>query len=55
MLYLAVSYESEGLWDSAVAQLNALAREHPTTLYGLTALQHVAELYEELGESTTSV
>ncbi len=51
IMYLAVSYESEGLWDSAVAQLNALAREHPTTLYGLTALQHVAELYEELGES----
>ncbi len=51
MLYLAVSYESEGLWDSAVAQLNALAREHPTTLYGLTALQHIAEHYEELGES----
>ena len=49
--YLAISYESEGLWDSAVAQLNALAREHPTTLYGLTALQHVAEHYEELGES----
>ncbi len=51
IMYLAISYESEGLWDSAVAQLNALAREHPTTLYGLTALQHVAELYEELGES----
>jgi TolA-binding protein len=49
--YLAISYESEGLWDSAVAQLNALAREHPTTLYGLTALQHIAEHYEELGES----
>ncbi len=49
--YLAISYEREGLWDSAVAQLNALAREHPTTLYGLTALQHIAEHYEELGES----
>ncbi len=49
--YLAISYESEGLWDSAVAQLNALAREHPTTLYGLTALQHIAEHYEERGES----
>ncbi|MEA3409129.1 MAG: tetratricopeptide repeat protein [Candidatus Eisenbacteria bacterium] len=49
--YLAISYESEGLWDSAIAQLNALAREHPTTLYGLTALQHIAEHYEERGES----
>ena len=48
--YLAFSYESQGLWDSAVAQLNALATEHPTTLYGLTALQHIAEHYEELGE-----
>ena len=48
--HLAFSYESQGLWDSALAQLNALAREHPTTLYGLTALQHVAEHYEELGE-----
>ncbi len=52
--YLAVSYESEGLWDGAVAQLNALAREHPTTLYGLTALQHIAEHYEELGESSAA-
>lgn len=49
--YLAVSYESEGLWDSAVAQLNALAREHPTTLYGFTALQHIAEHYEQAGET----
>jgi TolA-binding protein len=49
--YLAVSYESEGLWDNAIAQLNALAREHPTTLYGLTALQHIAEYYEEQGET----
>lgn len=49
--YLAVSYESEGLWDNATAQLNALAREHPTTLYGLTALQHIAEHYEEQGET----
>ncbi len=49
--YLAVSYEAEGLWDSAVAQLNALAREHPTTLYGFTALQHIAEHYEQAGET----
>jgi TolA-binding protein len=52
--YLAISYESEGLWDGAVAQLNALAREHPTTLYGLTALQHIAEHYEKLGESSAA-
>jgi TolA-binding protein len=48
--YLAISYESEGLWDNAASQLNALAREHPTTLYGLTALQHIAEHYESVGE-----
>lgn len=49
--YLAVSYESEGLWDEATLQLNALAREHPTTLYGLTALQHIVEHYEQAGEA----
>jgi TolA-binding protein len=52
--YLAISYESEGLWDSAVAQLNALAREHPTTLYGFTALQHIAEHYEQAGETSAA-
>jgi len=49
--YLAVSYERDGMWEEAVAQLNVLAREHPTTLYGLMALQHVAERFEELGET----
>ena len=49
--YLALSYESDGLWDEAASQLNALAREHPTTLYGLTALQRIAEHYEQAGET----
>jgi len=49
--YLALSYEASGMWEDAVAQFNVLAREHPTTLYGLMALQHVAEGFERLGES----
>jgi TolA-binding protein len=51
MQYLAMSYERSGMWEDAVAQFNALAREHPTTMYGLMALQHVAEGFEELGET----
>ena len=48
--YLAVSYEKQGMWENALSQLNALAREHPTTMYGLAALQHIADHYRETGD-----
>lgn len=54
MQYIALSFERQGQWESAAAQLNALAREHPTTMYGLIALRHVAEHYEEAGETTAA-
>lgn len=52
--YIADCYEREGMWDGALAKLNELAREHPTSIYGLTALQHVAEHYEERGEEAAA-
>jgi TolA-binding protein len=48
---LAISYELEGHWDSAVAQYNALAAQYPATVYGLSAPMHIAMRYEEMGES----
>jgi tetratricopeptide (TPR) repeat protein len=52
--HIANCYEREGMWDGALAKLNELAREHPTSIYGLTALQHVAEHYEERGEEAAA-
>jgi TolA-binding protein len=46
---LATSYELSGEWDRAVAHYNELARDYPTTMYGMTALLHVAERYRDLG------
>jgi TolA-binding protein len=57
MQYLAMSFEATGNWDRAAAQYSVLAREYPTTLYGLRALIHVSDRYvqsgdEEVGAST---
>jgi len=49
--YLALSHELEGNWESAAARYNALAQEHPTTLYGLTAPLHVARHYRDTGSA----
>jgi len=47
--YLALSHELEGAWESALPRYNALAQEHPTTLYGLAAPLHVARHYRDAG------
>jgi len=49
--YLALSYEREGRWHSAVPEFNRLAAEYPTTMYGLSALLHVAEYFLDAGEA----
>jgi len=48
---VALSYEMEGRWDEAVPEYRALARDYPTTMFGLAALLHVADHYSEVGES----
>lgn len=47
--YLALSLELDGNWESAATRYNALAQEHPTTLYGLMAPLHVARHYRDAG------
>lgn len=49
--YVALSYEREGKWDSAVPALNNLASTYPTTMYGLSALLRVAEHFLDVGET----
>jgi tetratricopeptide (TPR) repeat protein len=49
--YVALSYEREGRWDSAVPALNNLASTYPTTMYGLSALLRVAEHFQDAGEA----
>ncbi len=49
MHYLALSLEGGGNWEGAAARYNALAQEHPTTLYGLMAPLHVARHYRDAG------
>jgi TolA-binding protein len=49
MHYLALSLELAGDWEGAAVRYNALAQEHPTTLYGLTAPLRVARHYRDAG------
>jgi len=54
MHYIALSYEEEGDWETAAARYNALAQEHPTTLYGMEAPLRVARHYRAVGESAAA-
>ena len=51
MQYLAASFEADGEWDRAVAEYYKLARDFPTTMYGMSALLHVADRYDTIGEA----
>jgi len=54
LYHLALAYEREGKWEDAVREFNTLAGDHPTTMYGLSALLHVAERYGEMGEKAAA-
>ncbi len=51
---LATSYEAQGKLDTAIARYGRLSASYPTTMYGLAAPLHVAELYSRMGEDAAS-
>jgi tetratricopeptide (TPR) repeat protein len=54
LYYLALAYEREGKWEDAAREFDTLAREHPTTMYGLSSRLYVAEHYSAMGEKAAA-